>query len=396
MKVLVINAGSSSLKYQLIEMDGEKLIAKGICDRIGTSGLIEHKANGKKIEKEVPMPSHIEAFETVISVLTSGEGKVIDSVEEIEAIGHRVVQGGSLYSESVLINDEVLENIIKFSELAPLHNPAHVLAINACSKVFGTSIPQVAVFDTSFHQTMPPKAYMYALPYEYYEKYGVRRYGAHGTSHRFVSARLAELMGKDIKDIKMVTCHLGNGCSISAIKDGICVDTSMGFTPLDGFMMGTRSGCVDPSILTYLMEKENISPAEMNTIMNKKSGLLGVSGVSNDSRDVLAAKDAGNERASLANEMQCYQISKYIGSYAAAMGGIDAIVFTGGIGENEYRVRDYVCKQTVFLGFELNMETHKVRAEETKISTDDSRVQVWVIPTNEELLIARDTQKIVG
>ena len=271
---------------------------------------------------------------------------------------------------------------------------AHVLAINACKKVFGDNVPQVAVFDTAFHQTMPAVAYMYAIPYEYYEKYGIRRYGAHGTSHRFVSARLAELMGKDIKDIRMITCHLGNGCSISAIKDGVCVDTSMGFTPLDGFMMGTRSGCIDPSVLTYIMEKDNISPAEMNNILNKKSGLLGVSGVSNDSRDVIAAKEEGNERAGLANEMQCYQISKFIGSYAAAMGGVDAIVFTGGIGENEKKVRKYICEQTGFLGFGFDEEANQVRGEEKRISTEGSKVEVWVVPTNEELLIARDTAEI--
>lgn len=394
MKILVINAGSSSLKYQLIDMEGEKVIAKGLCDRIGPSGLLEHKVNGKKIVKDIPMPTHVEAFEVVISALTQGEDKVLDNISEIDAIGHRVVQGGSKYSESVLIDDAVLEDIVNFSELAPLHNPAHVLAINACKKVFGDKVPQVAVFDTAFHQTMPAKAYMYAIPYEYYEKYGIRRYGAHGTSHRFVSARLAELMEKDIKDIRMITCHLGNGCSISAIKDGVCVDTSMGFTPLDGFMMGTRSGCIDPSVLTYIMEKDNVTPAEMNNILNKKSGLLGVSGVSNDSRDVIAAKEEGNERAALANEMQCYQISKFIGSYAAAMGGVDAIVFTGGIGENEKKVRKYICEQTGFLGFGLDEEANQVRGEEMRISTEGSKVEVWVVPTNEELLIARDTAEI--
>lgn len=394
MKILVINAGSSSLKYQLIDMEGEKVIAKGLCDRIGPSGLLEHKVNDKKIVKDIPMPTHVEAFEVVISALTQGEDKVLDNISEIDAIGHRVVQGGSKYSESVLIDDAVLEDIVNFSELAPLHNPAHVLAINACKKVFGDKVPQVAVFDTAFHQTMPAKAYMYAIPYEYYEKYGIRRYGAHGTSHRFVSARLAELMGKDVKDIRMITCHLGNGCSISAIKDGACVDTSMGFTPLDGFMMGTRSGCIDPSVLTYIMEKDNVTPAEMNNILNKKSGLLGVSGVSNDSRDVIAAKEEGNERAALANEMQCYQISKFIGSYAAAMGGVDAIVFTGGIGENEKKVRKYICEQTGFLGFGLDEEANQVRGEEMRISTEGSKVEVWVVPTNEELLIARDTAEI--
>lgn len=397
MKILVINAGSSSLKYQLIDMNGEVLIAKGLCDRIGVpeTSNIEHKVGDRKITESIPMPSHVEAFEAVIKALTSGEGKVIDDISEISAIGHRVVQGGSLYSKSVLLNDKVLSDIEELAELAPLHNPAHALAMRACTKVFGSDVPQVATFDTAFHQTMPAKAYMYALPYEYYEKYNIRRYGAHGTSHRFVSDRCAELLGKDKKDIKMITCHLGNGCSISAIKDGVCVDTSMGLTPLDGFMMGTRSGGVDPSILTYLMKKDDITPDEMNSILNKKSGLLGISGVSNDSRDVIAAGDNGNERAALASEMQNYQISKFIGSYAAAMSGVDAIVFTGGIGENEKRTRKYICDMVSFLGFKLNEENNNTRGKEIEISTADSRVKVWVIPTNEELLIARDTLELV-
>ncbi len=398
MKILVINAGSSSLKYQLIDMNGEILIAKGLCDRIGVpeNSNIEHKVGDKKYAEKIAMPTHVEAFEAVIKALTTGEGKVIEDIAEISAIGHRVVQGGSLYSESVLIDDKVLADIEELGELAPLHNPAHALAMRACTKVFGPEVPQVATFDTAFHQTMPPKAYMYALPYEYYEKYNIRRYGAHGTSHRFVSDRCAQVMGKDKKDIKMITCHLGNGCSISAIKDGVCVDTSMGLTPLDGFMMGTRSGGIDPSILTYLMKKDSISPDEMNSILNKKSGLLGVSGISNDSRDVIAAGESGNERAQLAFEMQNYQIAKFIGSYAAAMGGVDAIVFTGGIGENERRSRKYICSMIEFLGFNFDVEKNNTSGQEIKISTDDSKVEVWVIPTNEELLIARDTLAIVS
>ncbi len=397
MKILVINAGSSSLKYQLMDMNGEVLIAKGLCDRIGVpeNSNIEHKVGDKKIAEDIPMPTHVEAFEAVIKALTTGEGKVIDDISEISAIGHRVVQGGSLYSESVLLNDKVLADIEELAELAPLHNPAHALAMRACTKVFGPDVPQVATFDTAFHQTMPDRAYMYGIPYEYYEKYNIRRYGAHGTSHRFVSDRMAEILGKDKKDIKMITCHLGNGCSISAIKDGVCVDTSMGLTPLDGFMMGTRSGGVDPSILTYLMKKDNIAPDEMNTILNKKSGLLGISGVSNDSRDVIAAAEAGNDRARLANEMQNYQMVKFIGSYAAAMSGVDAIVFTGGIGENEKKTRKYICDMISFLGFELNEENNNTRGKEIEISTTDSKVKVWVIPTNEELLIARDTLELV-
>lgn len=396
MKILVINAGSSSLKYQLIDMNGEVVIAKGLCDRIGVpeNSSIEHKVGDLKVAKDIPMPSHVEAFEAVIEALTTGEGKVIDDIAEISAVGHRVVQGGSLYAESVLIDSKVLADIEELSALAPLHNPAHALAMRACTKVFGENVPQVATFDTAFHQTMEPKAYMYAIPYEYYEKYKIRRYGAHGTSHRYVSGRLAEILGKTPS--KVITCHLGNGCSISAIKDGKCFDTSMGLTPLDGFMMGTRSGAIDPTVVTYVMEKENLSPSEMNTILNKKSGLLGVSGVSNDSRDVIAAGENGNERAKLAFQMQNYQIAKFIGSYAAAMGGVDAIVFTGGIGENESRARKLICSFVDFLGFTFDEEKNLLRGQEVELSTPDSKVKVWAIPTNEELLIARDTLAIVS
>lgn len=396
MKILVINAGSSSLKYQLIDMNGEVLIAKGLCDRIGVpeNSNIEHKVGDKKFAEKIAMPTHVEAFEAVIKALTQGEGKVIDDISEIAAIGHRVVQGGNLYGESVLIDAKVLSDIEQLAELAPLHNPAHALAMRACTKVFGESVPQVATFDTAFHQTMPEKAYMYGIPYEYYEKYAIRRYGAHGTSHRFVSGRLAEILGT--KDLRVITCHLGNGCSISAVKNGECVDTSMGLTPLDGFMMGTRSGGLDPTVVTYLMSKEGIDPDTMNNILNKKSGLLGVSGVSNDSRDVIAAGDNGNHRAKLAFEMQNYQIGKFVGSYAAAMGGVDAIVFTGGIGENESRARKYICDMTAFLGFTLDEEKNAIRGKEVEISTPDSKVKVWAIPTNEELLIARDTLAIVS
>ena len=396
MKILVINAGSSSLKYQLIDMNGEVAIAKGNCDRIGeiNESNIEHKVGESKYQTKLPIPTHVEAFEAVINALTTGEGKVIEDISEIAAIGHRVVQGGNLYNESVLIDDKVLADIEQLAELAPLHNPAHALAMRACTKVFGKDVPQVATFDTAFHQTMPEKAYMYGIPYEYYEKYAIRRYGAHGTSHRFVSGRLAEILGTN--DLRVITCHLGNGCSISAIKNGKCVDTSMGLTPLDGFMMGTRSGGLDPTVVTYLMEKEGYTPAEMNTILNKLSGLKGISGVSNDSRSVIAAGDAGNKRAKLAFEMQNYQIGKFVGSYAAAMGGVDAIVFTGGIGENESRARKYVCDMVSFLGFTLDEEKNAIRGKEVEISTADSKVKVWAIPTNEELLIARDTLAIVS
>lgn len=392
MKIFVVNAGSSSLKYQLIDMENEQVLAKGLCERIGVTGAISHKsADGRTYSADTPMPTHSEAFEAVVYAMTKSEAKVIDSFDEISAIGHRIVQGGAIFKGSCLVNDKVIEQISELGAMAPLHNPAHVLAIKACLKTFGDKIPQVVVFDTSFHQTMPAKAYMYALPYEYYEKYGVRKYGAHGTSHHFVSDRAAALMGKDKKDLKIITCHLGNGCSITAVKDGMCVDTSMGFTPLDGFMMGTRSGSLDPSALTYIAEKENLSPADINTICNKKSGVFGISGVSNDNRDVAAAAEKGNERAALAIEMQRYQILKFVGSYVAAMNGVDVIAFTGGIGENDPELRGYVCENLSFLGIKIDSEKNKLRGREVKISTDDSKAAVFVIPTNEELAIARDT-----
>ncbi len=392
MKIFVVNAGSSSLKYQLIDMENEQVLAKGLCERIGVTGAISHKAaDGRTYSADTPMPTHSEAFEAVVYAMTKSEAKVIDSFDEISAIGHRIVQGGAIFKGSCLVNDKVIEQISELGAMAPLHNPAHVLAIKACLKTFGDKIPQVVVFDTSFHQTMPAKAYMYALPYEYYEKYGVRKYGAHGTSHHFVSDRAAALMGKDKKDLKIITCHLGNGCSITAVKDGMCVDTSMGFTPLDGFMMGTRSGSLDPSALTYIAEKENLSPADINTICNKKSGVFGISGVSNDNRDVAAAAEKGNKRAALAIEMQRYQILKFVGSYVAAMNGVDVIAFTGGIGENDPELREYVCENLSFLGIKIDSEKNKLRGREVKISTDDSKAAVFVIPTNEELAIARDT-----
>ena len=396
MKIFVVNAGSSSLKYQLIDMENEKVLAKGLCERIGVSGAISHKtADGRAYAAETPMPTHSEAFEAVYA-LTKSEAKVIDSFDEISAIGHRIVQGGSVFPNSCLVTPEVIDKIEELGALAPLHNPAHVLAIRACIKTFGDKIPQVVVFDTSFHQTMPPKAYMYPLPYEYYEKYGVRKYGAHGTSHRFVSDRVAALENKPKKDIKIITCHLGNGCSITAVKDGVCADTSMGFTPLDGFMMGTRSGTLDPSALTYIAEKEHLSPEDVNTVCNKKSGMLGISGVSNDNRDICAAAEAGNKRAQLAIEMQRYEILKFVGSYIAAMNGVDAIAFTGGIGENDPDLRKYVCDNLTFVGVDIDEDKNKLRGEEVKISTPKSRVNVYVIPTNEELAIARDTLAIIS
>lgn len=398
MKIFVVNAGSSSLKYQLIDMENEQVLAKGLCDRIGINdSSISHKAaDGRKYEAKIPMPTHSEAFEAVVYALTESDAKVIDSFDEISAIGHRIVQGGAIFKGSCLVNDKVIEQISELGAMAPLHNPAHVLAIKACIKTFGNKIPQVVVFDTSFHQTMPPKAYMYPLPYEYYEKYQIRKYGAHGTSHRFVSDRVAALEGKDKKDIKIITCHLGNGCSITAIKDGVCIDTSMGFTPLDGFMMGTRSGTLDPSALTYIAEKEHLSPADINTICNKKSGMLGISGISNDNRDVCAAAENGNERAQLAVDMQRYEILKFIGSYIAAMNGVDAIAFTGGIGENDPELREYVCENLGFLNVKIDSELNHLRGKEIKISTEESGVDVFVIPTNEELAIARDTLDIIS
>ena len=394
MKIFVVNAGSSSLKYQLIDMTDESVLAKGLCERIGVTGAIKHTAaDGRVYAAEIPMPTHSEAFEAVVYAMTKSDAKVIDSFDEISAIGHRIVQGGSIFSKSTIITPEALADIDALGELAPLHNPAHVLAIRACIKTFGTEIPQVAVFDTSFHQTMEPKVYMYALPYEYYEKYQVRKYGAHGTSHHFVGDRVLDIEGDRNK--KVITCHLGNGCSISAIKNGECVDTTMGFTPLDGFMMGTRSGTLDPSALTYIAEKEGLTFADIDAICNKKSGVLGISGVSNDNRDVDAAAKGGNERAKLAIDMQRYQILKFVGSYVAAMNGVDTIVFTGGIGENDEELREYICENLGYLGVKLNAEANKVHGEEIKISTDDSKVNVYIIPTNEELKIARDTKAIV-
>ena len=397
MKIFVVNAGSSSLKYQLIDMDNEQVLAKGLCERIGVSGAISHKSSdGRVYNADTPMPTHSEAFEAVVYALTKSEAKVIDSFDEISAIGHRIVQGGSIFPNSCLITPEVIDKIAELGALAPLHNPAHVLAIKACIKTFGDKIPQVAVFDTSFHQTMPPKAYMYPLPYEYYEKYGVRKYGAHGTSHRFVSDRVAAIENRPKEELKIITCHLGNGCSITAIEGGKCIDTSMGFTPLDGFMMGTRSGTLDPSVLTYIAEKENLSPADVNRICNKESGMLGISGISNDNRDICSAAEAGNKRAQLAVEMQRYEILKFVGSYIAAMNGVDAIAFTGGIGENDPDLREYVCRNLGFVGVILDEENNNVRGKEIKISTDESRVRVYVIPTNEELAIARDTLAIIS
>jgi acetate kinase len=397
--ILVINAGSSSLKYQLIDMSTETLVAKGICERIGIDGkLSASTADGRSLTNEVHMSNHTEAFLQVKLALTEGECKVLESLDEIGAIGHRVVQGGALYKESVLIDEKVILDIESLHDLAPLHNPAHIQGIRACIGVFGSEAPEVAVFDNAFHATMPEESFMFALPYKYYEKYGVRRYGFHGTSHRFVSARCAELIGKPLEDFKLITCHLGNGSSITAIKDGKVLDTSMGLTPLDGFIMGTRCGAVDPSAVLYLMEKEGWSVKQAADVMNKESGFLGVSGVSSDDRDLIAAVEAGNERAVLTRRMLRYQVRKVIGAYAAAMDGVDAIVFTGGIGENTCDLRQNICENMTYLGVKIDPVQNELlrRGAEGELSTPESKIRVFVIPTNEELLIARDTLQIAG
>lgn len=400
MKILVINAGSSSLKYQLIDMENEHVLAKGNCERIGIDGgIVTYKLpDGCSKEINVNMNNHTEAFMQVKDMLLDNEIGVISNLSEVSAIGHRIVQGGALFSKSVLVNEKVIEGIESLIPLAPLHNSAHVQGIRACIDVFGDKVPQVVVFDTAFHSTMPPKAYMFAVPYEYYEKYNIRKYGFHGTSHRYVSKRCASLMNKDIKDIKMITCHLGNGSSISAIDSGKVVDTSMGLTPLGGFMMGTRSGSLDPSVVTFIAEKENIGPKDMSDLLNKKSGLLGISGVSNDDRDIGEAIKNGNERAKLAHDMLEYQITKFIGGYVAALKGCDAIVFTAGIGENQSSHRQVVCDNLSYMGVKVDPKLNSImiRGKEGKISTPDSKVDVYVIPTNEELLIARDTKDIVS
>ena len=398
MKILVVNAGSSSLKYQLLDMTDESVIAKGNCDRIGIDGHVSAKTgDGRSYEADCDFPTHTEAFEKLVEVLTSGETKVIDSMAEIAAVGHRIVQGAEVFSETCLVTDEVIDKIDSLSELAPVHNHPHALALRACKKVIPEGTPQAVIFDTAFHQTMPPKAFMFGLPYEDYEKCHVRKYGFHGTSHRFVSAALAEAMGKDIKDLRIVSCHLGNGSSITAVQGGKSIDTSMGFTPLDGVVMGTRTGSVDPSAVTFVAEKHGFTPKEMSDYMNKKSGFLGVSGISSDNRNISAAAKNGDKRAQLVTDMLVYEIKKYIGSYAAVMNGLDAVLFTGGIGENAFDIRAAVCKDMDVLGIKLDeAKNDGLRGELAKISAADSKVEVWVVPTNEELLIARDTLALIS
>lgn len=399
MKVLVVNAGSSSLKYQLIDMSNEEVIAKGNCECINMEGgkITHNYGDGKKYVEECHFPSHTEAFEKLVEVLTTGEGAVIKDMSEIGAVGHRIVQGAEVFPKAVIVTDEVIQKIDDLQELAPVHNHPHALALWACKKVMPAEVPQVVVFDTAFHQTIPQKAFMYGMPYDVYEKYHVRKYGFHGTSHRFVSMKLAELLGGSLEGKSVVSCHLGNGSSITAIKDGKSVDTSMGFTPLDGIIMGTRSGAVDPSAVTYVQKKLGLTPDQMSDYLNKKSGFLGLSdGLSSDNRAITAGIAEGNEKCILVSEMLTYGIKKYIGSYAAAMNGLDAIIFTGGIGENAPEVRQAVCENMEVFGIKIDPEANLIRGELRKISTEDSKVEVWVIPTNEELLIARDTLAVAG
>lgn len=397
MNVLVINAGSSSLKYQLLNPDTQEILAKGLCERIGIDGKFTYKPTGKTAVKaaDVAMPTHSEAIQTVLNALVDKENGVIASMKEIDAVGHRVVHGGEKFAKSVLITDEVMATIEECNPLAPLHNPANIIGIRACQQLMpGT--PMVAVFDTAFHQTMPPVAYTYALPYEYYEQDKVRRYGFHGTSHKYVSQRAAAMLGKPIEELKLISCHLGNGSSITAIDGGKSVDTSMGFTPLAGLPMGTRAGDLDAGILQYLMNKHGMNIDEMLNVLNKKSGVEGISAISSDFRDLENAEAQGNQRAELALRVFDYSVKKYIGAYAAAMGGVDAVIFTAGVGENGPETRESACAGLEFLGIKIDPEKDKVRGKEMDVSADDAKVRVLVIPTNEELMIAMDTAAIVN
>ncbi len=398
MNVLVINCGSSSLKYQLIESDTEQVLAKGLCERIGIGGsAITHQPKGgDKVTEEVAMKDHKDAVKLVINKLTDKKVGVIDSLSEIDAVGHRVVHGGEKFASSVVIDDEVMKAIEECNDLAPLHNPANIIGINACAEVM-PGVPMVAVFDTAFHQTMPKKAYLYGLPYEYYEKYKVRRYGFHGTSHDYVSDRAAKILGKDRKDLKIIVCHLGNGASISAVKNGQSVDTSMGLTPLEGLMMGTRSGDIDPAIVGFIADKEGLTSDEVVNVLNKKSGVYGLSdGVSSDFRDLAAAADGGNTKAQDTLDAYAYKVAKYIGSYIVAMGGVDVIAFTAGIGENNISMREDIAKYLEFLGTSVNTEKNNTRGEEVIISNPGDKITLMVVPTNEELAIARETVRLTS
>ena len=397
MKVLVINAGSSSLKYQLIDMDNITVLAKGLCERIGIDGSnLQHKNIAKGITEKIEdkMESHADAIRMVLSALTNEEYGVISSMDEIDAVGHRVVHGSEFFADSCVIDGKVMEALKMCIPVAPLHNPPNITGIEACEKIM-PGVPQIAVFDTAFHQTMPAKAYMYALPYKYYEKHKIRKFGFHGTSHKYVSVEAAKMLGKPIEELKLITCHLGNGSSVSAVKNGKCVDTSMGFTPLDGVVMGTRTGSMDPAVVTFLMDNENMTAKEVNNVMNKESGVFGISGISSDFRDLSAAADEGNERASLALDMFAYSVTKLIGSYAAAMGGVDAVIFTAGIGENDSAIREQIVADLGFMGIKINPELNKTRGQAIDVTAADATVKTLVIPTNEELMIALDTKRLV-
>lgn len=397
MKVLVVNCGSSSLKYQVLEMDSALLLAKGLVERIGIEGsVIKHEKEGQdKFVKEVPMNNHKDAIGHVLEALIDAEHGVVASMDEIGAVGHRVVHAGEKYASSVLIDEDVMQALEECIDLAPLHNPPNIMGIRACQELMPTT-PMVGVFDTAFHQTMTPETYLYAIPYEYYENYKVRKYGFHGTSHKYVSQKAAEMLGKDIKELKIITCHLGNGASCAAVKNGVCVDTSMGFTPLDGLVMGTRSGAVDPAVITFLKQKEKMSADDIVSILNKKSGMLGVSGISSDFRDVEKAAEEGNKRCQLAIDIFAQRVKGFIGSYMAEMNGADAIVFTAGVGENDMMMRAMICADMENMGVIMDAEKNKVRGEERILSTDDSKVKVLLVPTNEELMIAQDTVEIVS
>ena len=396
MKILVINCGSSSLKYQLIDMETEELMAKGLVERIGIEGSrIKHETIGKEKKTiETPMQDHKRALELVMESLTNEEYGAIKSLDEIDAVGHRVVHGGEDFAQSVIIDEKVLKGIEDNVEIAPLHNPPNIMGIKACQRLL-PNVKQVAVFDTAFHQTMPAESYIYALPYEYYEKYKIRRFGFHGTSHKYITNRAAEMLGKDVNEVNLITCHLGNGSSICAVKNGKSIDTSMGFTPLEGLAMGTRCGDLDPAILPFIMEKENLSTDEINTLINKKSGVLGISGVSSDFRDIEAARDEGNKRAKLALDIFEKRVRGYIGSYMTELDHVDAIVFTAGVGENSIEMRESIVNGLKSLGIKIDTERNNVRGEDKLISADDSSIKIFVIPTNEELMIARDTKALV-
>ena len=392
MNILIINAGSSSLKYQLMDPDTGIVSAKGLCERIGIDGRLNHKVGENKVVKDIPMPTHSEAIAATLDILVDPVDGVLKSVDEIDAVGHRVLHGGMEFFDSCIIDDEVIKAIEKCIPLGPLHNPANLMGIRACQAVMPKT-PQVAVFDTAFHMTMPPKAYRYAIPTEYYENDSIRRYGFHGTSHKYVARRTAELVGK--KEFKMVNCHLGNGSSMSAVKDGKCQDTTMGLTPLAGVPMGTRSGDIDPAVVQFICNKYGMSVDECLNMLNKKSGVLGISGVSSDFRDLEAGANEGNEACQLALDKFCYEVAKYVGAYAAALNGIDVLTFTAGVGENGPTTRAAICEYLSFMGVKLDPEKNNVRGKETLISTPDSKVQVWVVPTNEELMIAQDTAELV-